>query len=195
MTATILPITQFDYETMGSSVDLSIVIRSNPLEQITHVLSIEIQDVVGEPPKFLLHTVDVAENLSLAIDGIAQDDDNDNFSLSLEPEFDYQDFIISNNSLLFTTPANYETKVSYKVRIKATETTDSSGEVISIPRTSFQYIDINMIDVNDPAIITIAPSSLTDVDGSASFQASNTDEDNTNNIFFLLNFRHRFNII
>jgi M6 family metalloprotease-like protein len=186
VTATILPITQFDYETMGSSVDLSIVIRSNPLEQITHVLSIEIQDVVGEPPKFLLHTVDVAENLSLAIDILAQDDDNDNFLLSLEPEFDYQDFIISNNSLLFTTPANYETKVSYKVRIKATETTDSSGEVISIPRTSFQYIDINIIDVNDPAIITIAPSSLTDVDGNASFQASNTDEDNTNNIFFPL---------
>lgn len=183
VTATITPMTQFDYEATGGSLDLTLIIKTNPIVLSTHTLSVEVVDVIQEAPKFTFSQVSRVENTTSAIEIIAQDDNNDNFDLTLSTEYDYQFFNLTGSSLTFVNPPNFEDKTTYYVRVNAVETTTQLGAIINPPKSSSQIITVNITDVNDPAIITIPPTFITDLEGNKTFSATNADDDDDNNVF------------
>lgn len=121
----------FNFETKSS---FTIEIKSTDKEglETTEAFTININDLPETPTNILLSSNEIEENnLEGATIGEIQaidEDESSEFSFTLLQEFDYEFFNLSNEMLLASKVFNFESKNSYRIKLKVTDNTGLTFE-------------------------------------------------------------------
>jgi hypothetical protein len=178
--ATLMLKTQADYETK-SSYDVTVRAQDSQGLYFDKDLNITVININEAPLTISLSKLEVEENAGANTEiGTlsATDPDNNSLTFSVSSGVDEEAFSISNNKLFLKSSADYESKPSYDITIRATDTSGlwSEGEFTIIVR-----------DLNDlPTNISLSSSTISEMNNQQSFVGllAAADQDSAENHLF-----------